>query len=84
MRDLLDLSSEAFNSLENQASSGSPITSIQLRRDLVGWSVTVASAERELKVILDSLKADGVSLDKVLQEHIKERDMEIVGRLWRD
>jgi hypothetical protein len=30
--------------------------------------MTVASTERELKVILNSLKADGMSLDEVLQE----------------
>jgi hypothetical protein len=34
----------------------------------MGWSMTVASTERELKVILNSLKADGMSLDEVLQE----------------
>jgi hypothetical protein len=84
MKDLLDERSQAANNVNNQASSGSSITSIQLHRDLVGWSMTVASAERELKVILDSLKADGVSLDEVLRENIGERDREVVGWLWID
>lgn len=84
MMNLLDERSEAASKLEQQASSGSPITSIQLHRDLVGWSMTVGSAERELKVILVSLKEDGVSLDEVLKELTREADMEIVGRLWRD
>jgi len=84
MISLLDDRSEAASKLENEASSGSPITSIQLHRDLVSWSMTVASAERELKVILVSLKEDGVSLDEVLKELTREEDMEIVGRLWRD
>lgn len=84
MISLLDERSEAANKLEDQAASRSPITSIQLHRHLVGWSMTVASAERELKVILVSLQEDGVSLDEVLKEFTREEDMEIVGRLWRD
>jgi hypothetical protein len=36
MKDLLDERSQAENSLNNQASSGSSITSIQLHRDLWG------------------------------------------------
>jgi len=84
MISLLDERSEAANKLEDQASSGSPISSIQLHRDLVGWSMTVASAERELKVILDSLEGDGVSLDEVLEELTRGEDTEIIGRLWGD
>ena len=84
MLSLLDDRSGAANKLEDQPSSGSPITSIQLHRELVGWSMTVASAERELKVTLVSLKEDGVSLDEVLKELTREEDIEGIGRLWRD
>jgi hypothetical protein len=46
------------------------------------WSARVASAERELRFILQDLKAEGVKFEDVLLAIQEEQDYQTVERLW--
>jgi hypothetical protein len=70
------------NKLQEQHSSAAPITSEQRHRDLMEWSARVASAERELRFILQDLKAEGVRFEDVLLAIQEEQDYQAVERLW--
>jgi hypothetical protein len=68
--------------LQQQASSGTPITTERMHRDLVEWSARVAADDRELKTILQSLKAKGVNLEEVLMAVETEENGQVVVCLW--
>ena len=46
------------------------------------WSARLASTERELRFILQDLKAEGLGIDDVLLAVQEEEDYQVVERLW--
>jgi hypothetical protein len=70
------------NKLQEQHTLAAPITSEKMHRDLVEWSARVASTERELRFILQNLKAEGLGIGDVLLAIQEEQDQQVVEQLW--
>jgi hypothetical protein len=82
VRALLRDRSTPANRLKEQHSTAAPITSEKMHRDLVVWSARVASTERELRFILQELKAEGLGIEDVLLAIQEDQDYQVVERLW--
>jgi hypothetical protein len=68
--------------LQQQVSSATPITTERMHRDLVEWSARVAADDRELRIILQNLKEEGVILEEVLMAVETEENVKVVVYLW--
>jgi len=82
LRSLLRDRATPANRLEEQHTLGAPITSEKRHRELMEWSARVASTERELRFIIQDLKAEGVGFKVVLLAIQQEQDYHVVERLW--
>jgi len=82
MRSLLYERATPANRLEEQHTLAAPITSEKRHRELMEWSARVASTERELRSIMQDLKAEGVGFEDVLLAIQEEQDYLVVERLW--
>ena len=82
MRSLLRDRATPATKLEEQHTLAAPITSTKRHRELMEWSARVASTERELRSIMQDLKAEGVGFEDLLLAIQEEQDYLVVERLW--